>query len=61
MPPWGSADVPVKAGSPEWGRSEAESLDRAEASPTIESVMAPPFDPRVLVNSLRYRYRGSVP
>jgi|SRR3990170_1635796 hypothetical protein len=40
MPALGSTDVPVKAGSPEWGRSGAESLDRAEASPRIATVMA---------------------
>lgn len=40
MPPCGSTDVPVKAGSPEWGRSGAESLDRTEASPRITVVMA---------------------
>jgi hypothetical protein len=31
---------PVKAVSPEWGRSEAESLDRIEASRRIGVVMA---------------------
>ena len=31
---------PVKAVSPEWGRSEAESLDRVEASRRIGVVMA---------------------
>jgi len=40
MPPCGSADATVKAASPEWGRSEAESLDSAAASPTMETVMS---------------------
>src|SRR5579864_2318813 len=40
MPPSGSADVAVKAASPERGRSEAKSLDSAAASPTMETVMA---------------------
>lgn len=31
---------PVKAESPEWGRSEAESLDGIAASRTIDDVMA---------------------
>jgi len=35
----GSADAAVKAASPERGRSEAESLDSAAASPRIENVM----------------------
>jgi len=35
MPPSGSTDVAVKAGSPGRGRSEAKSLDRTEASPRI--------------------------
>src|SRR5687767_1503090 len=41
MPSGGSTESPVKAASPpQAGRSEATSLDRAEASPKIESVMA---------------------
>ena len=40
MPPGGSTDAAVKAASPEWGRSEAESLDSAAVSPTMETVMS---------------------
>ena len=40
MPPGGSTDAAVKAVSPERGRSEAESLDSAAASPTMETVMS---------------------
>ena len=36
----GSPETPVKADSPVRGWSEAESLDRAEASPTLWDVMA---------------------
>ena len=36
----GSPEAPVKADSPARGWSGAESLDRAEASPTLSNVMA---------------------
>ena len=38
--PRGSADATVKAASPERGRSEAESLDSAAASPKMKAVMS---------------------
>lgn len=39
MPDNGSTDSAVKAVSPEWGRNEVKSLDRAEASRSMEGVM----------------------
>jgi hypothetical protein len=39
MPAFGSGAVAVKAGSPEWGRSGAESLDSTATSPRITTVM----------------------